>query len=155
VHGHVLASNGPNKRRSMRLEFCTLCDLFLENRIDKQFTSCCAPSCRIIIPEHAEVANAVGAAIPSIAGVVDTLLPAASGTERQAQIQAAVQQAVAAAVAAGVYCSRPTQCPFLISPVFFWRGEGGCLMRCLKVNILSSACVEQVLPAQTKSCLTQ
>lgn len=56
---------------------------------------------RIITPEHAEVANAVGAAIPSVAGVVDTLLPAASGAERQTQIQAAVQQAVAAAVAAG------------------------------------------------------
>lgn len=80
---------------------------------------------RIIIPEHAEVANAVGAAIPSVAGVVDTLLPAASGTERQAQIQAAVQQAVAAAVAAGVYLCQPTQCLLLLSTVFLWQGQGG------------------------------
>lgn len=54
----------------------------------------------IIRPEHADVANAVGAAIPQVAGTVDTLLHLTEAT-RQQQLAAVVQQATAAAVAAG------------------------------------------------------
>lgn len=55
---------------------------------------------QIIRPDHAAVANAVGAAIPQVAGTVDTLLHLTDAT-RQQLLAAAVHQATAAAVAAG------------------------------------------------------
>ncbi|MEO3794522.1 hydantoinase/oxoprolinase family protein [Nonomuraea sp. B10E15] len=54
---------------------------------------------RVIRPEHAEVANAVGAAIALASGRVDTILPA--GDSRPEAIERAKEEAVARAVAAG------------------------------------------------------
>ncbi|UBU11643.1 hydantoinase/oxoprolinase N-terminal domain-containing protein [Nonomuraea gerenzanensis] len=54
---------------------------------------------RVIRPEHAEVANAVGAAIALASGRVDTILPA--GDSRSAAIDGAKEEARARAVAAG------------------------------------------------------
>ncbi|MEV0232646.1 hydantoinase/oxoprolinase family protein [Nonomuraea sp. NPDC050786] len=54
---------------------------------------------RVIRPEHAEVANAVGAAIALASGRVDTILPA--GDSRSAAIERAKEEAAARAVAAG------------------------------------------------------
>ncbi|TDD24321.1 hydantoinase/oxoprolinase N-terminal domain-containing protein [Nonomuraea diastatica] len=54
---------------------------------------------RVIRPEHAEVANAVGAAIALASGRVDTILPA--GDSRPQAIERAKEEAVARAVAAG------------------------------------------------------
>ncbi|MGW3348164.1 hydantoinase/oxoprolinase N-terminal domain-containing protein [Nonomuraea rubra] len=54
---------------------------------------------RVIRPEHAEVANAVGAAIALASGRVDTILPA--GDSRAAAIESAKEEARARAVAAG------------------------------------------------------
>ncbi|WP_246090497.1 hydantoinase/oxoprolinase family protein [Nonomuraea deserti] len=54
---------------------------------------------RVIRPEHAEVANAVGAAIALASGRVDTILPA--GDSRPKAIERAKAEAVARAVAAG------------------------------------------------------
>ncbi|MFC7101267.1 hypothetical protein ACFQ0B_23645 [Nonomuraea thailandensis] len=53
----------------------------------------------MIRPEHAEVANAVGAAIALASGRVDTILPA--GDSRAAAIESAKEEARARAVAAG------------------------------------------------------
>ncbi|WP_043630370.1 hydantoinase/oxoprolinase N-terminal domain-containing protein [Nonomuraea candida] len=53
----------------------------------------------VIRPEHAEVANAVGAAIALASGRVDTILPAGDG--RSAAIEGAKEEARARAVAAG------------------------------------------------------
>ncbi|WP_433433150.1 hydantoinase/oxoprolinase family protein [Nonomuraea sp. CA-141351] len=54
---------------------------------------------RVIRPEHAEVANAVGAAIALASGRVDTILPA--GDSRSEAIERAKEEAAARAVAAG------------------------------------------------------
>ncbi|MFC4008192.1 hydantoinase/oxoprolinase N-terminal domain-containing protein [Nonomuraea purpurea] len=54
---------------------------------------------RVIRPEHAEVANAVGAAIALASGRVDTILPA--GDSRSEAIEKAKEEAAARAVAAG------------------------------------------------------
>ncbi|PZG17183.1 hydantoinase/oxoprolinase N-terminal domain-containing protein [Nonomuraea aridisoli] len=54
---------------------------------------------RVIRPEHAEVANAVGAAIALASGRVDTILPA--GETRTDAIERAKEEARARAVAAG------------------------------------------------------
>ncbi|MFD1536751.1 hydantoinase/oxoprolinase N-terminal domain-containing protein [Nonomuraea guangzhouensis] len=54
---------------------------------------------RVIRPEHAEVANAVGAAIALASGRVDTILPA--GESRSKAIERAKEEAAARAVAAG------------------------------------------------------
>ncbi|MFB4276942.1 MULTISPECIES: hydantoinase/oxoprolinase N-terminal domain-containing protein [unclassified Nonomuraea] len=54
---------------------------------------------RVIRPEHAEVANAVGAAIALASGRVDTILPA--GESRSQAIESAKEEARARAVAAG------------------------------------------------------
>ncbi|GAA2213357.1 hydantoinase/oxoprolinase N-terminal domain-containing protein [Nonomuraea monospora] len=54
---------------------------------------------RVIRPEHAEVANAVGAAIALASGRIDTILPA--GDSRSAAIESAKEEARARAVAAG------------------------------------------------------
>ncbi|SDM27055.1 hydantoinase/oxoprolinase N-terminal domain-containing protein [Nonomuraea jiangxiensis] len=54
---------------------------------------------RVIRPEHAEVANAVGAAIALASGRVDTILPA--GDSRSEAIERAKEEAVGRAVAAG------------------------------------------------------
>lgn len=54
---------------------------------------------RVIRPEHAEVANAVGAAIALASGRVDTILPA--GDSRSDAIEGAKEEARARAVAAG------------------------------------------------------
>ncbi|MEV0615205.1 hydantoinase/oxoprolinase family protein [Nonomuraea sp. NPDC050404] len=54
---------------------------------------------QVIRPEHAEVANAVGAAIALASGRVDTILPAGDG--RSAAIESAKEEARARAVAAG------------------------------------------------------
>jgi N-methylhydantoinase A/oxoprolinase/acetone carboxylase beta subunit len=54
---------------------------------------------RVIRPEHAEVANAVGAAIALASGRVDTILPA--GDSRSKAIEGAKEEARARAVAAG------------------------------------------------------
>ncbi|NJP90460.1 hydantoinase/oxoprolinase family protein [Nonomuraea sp. FMUSA5-5] len=54
---------------------------------------------RVIRPEHAEVANAVGAAIALASGRVDTILPA--GDSRADAIESAKEEARARAVAAG------------------------------------------------------
>ncbi|TDE57380.1 hydantoinase/oxoprolinase family protein [Nonomuraea mesophila] len=54
---------------------------------------------RVIRPEHAEVANAVGAAIALASGRVDTILPA--GDSRLKAIERAKEEAAARAVAAG------------------------------------------------------
>ncbi|MEO3873968.1 hydantoinase/oxoprolinase family protein [Nonomuraea sp. B12E4] len=54
---------------------------------------------RVIRPEHAEVANAVGAAIALASGRVDTILPA--GDNRSEAIERAKEEAVGRAVAAG------------------------------------------------------
>jgi N-methylhydantoinase A/oxoprolinase/acetone carboxylase beta subunit len=54
---------------------------------------------RVIRPEHAEVANAVGAAIALASGRVDTILPA--GDSRAQAIEKAKEEAAARAVAAG------------------------------------------------------
>ncbi|MFG1700580.1 hydantoinase/oxoprolinase N-terminal domain-containing protein [Nonomuraea sp. NPDC049309] len=54
---------------------------------------------RVIRPEHAEVANAVGAAIALASGRVDTILPA--GESRAQAIESAEEEARARAVAAG------------------------------------------------------
>ncbi|MCF6474593.1 hydantoinase/oxoprolinase family protein [Nonomuraea sp. MG754425] len=54
---------------------------------------------RVIRPEHAEVANAVGAAIALASGRVDTILPA--GESRTEAIESAKEEARARAVAAG------------------------------------------------------
>jgi N-methylhydantoinase A/oxoprolinase/acetone carboxylase beta subunit len=54
---------------------------------------------RVIRPEHAEVANAVGAAIALASGRVDTILPA--GDSRSDAIERAKEEAAARAVAAG------------------------------------------------------
>ncbi|MEV4800810.1 hydantoinase/oxoprolinase family protein [Nonomuraea sp. NPDC049421] len=54
---------------------------------------------RVIRPEHAEVANAVGAAIALASGRVDTILPA--GESRTQAIESAEEEARARAVAAG------------------------------------------------------
>ncbi|MEV0387867.1 hydantoinase/oxoprolinase family protein [Nonomuraea sp. NPDC050643] len=54
---------------------------------------------RVIRPEHAEVANAVGAAIALASGRVDTILPA--GDNRSEAIERAKEEARARAVAAG------------------------------------------------------
>ncbi|MEV5325227.1 hydantoinase/oxoprolinase family protein [Nonomuraea sp. N2-4H] len=54
---------------------------------------------RVIRPEHAEVANAVGAAIALASGRVDTILPA--GESRAQAIESAKEEAQARAVAAG------------------------------------------------------
>ncbi|MFI6598247.1 hydantoinase/oxoprolinase N-terminal domain-containing protein [Nonomuraea sp. NPDC050536] len=53
----------------------------------------------VIRPEHAEVANAVGAAIALASGRVDTILPA--GETRSKAIERAKEEAAARAVAAG------------------------------------------------------
>ncbi|WP_188191871.1 hydantoinase/oxoprolinase N-terminal domain-containing protein [Nonomuraea sp. SYSU D8015] len=53
----------------------------------------------VIRPEHAEVANAVGAAIALASGRVDTILPA--GDSRSEAIERAKEEAAARAVAAG------------------------------------------------------
>ncbi|MGW5160343.1 hydantoinase/oxoprolinase N-terminal domain-containing protein [Nonomuraea wenchangensis] len=53
----------------------------------------------LIRPEHAEVANAVGAAIALASGRVDTILPA--GDSRSKAIERAKEEAAARAVAAG------------------------------------------------------
>ncbi|MGI5287672.1 hydantoinase/oxoprolinase N-terminal domain-containing protein [Nonomuraea polychroma] len=53
----------------------------------------------VIRPEHAEVANAVGAAIALASGRVDTILPA--GDSRSEAIEKAKEEAAARAVAAG------------------------------------------------------
>jgi N-methylhydantoinase A/oxoprolinase/acetone carboxylase beta subunit len=53
----------------------------------------------VIRPEHAEVANAVGAAIALASGRVDTILPAGDG--RSDAIERAKEEAAARAVAAG------------------------------------------------------
>ncbi|MCK2212458.1 hydantoinase/oxoprolinase family protein [Actinomadura sp. ATCC 31491] len=53
----------------------------------------------VIRPEHAEVANAVGAAIALASGRVDTILPA--GDSRSKAIERAKEEAAARAVAAG------------------------------------------------------
>ncbi|MGW0805603.1 hydantoinase/oxoprolinase N-terminal domain-containing protein [Nonomuraea sp. NPDC002799] len=58
---------------------------------------------RVIRPEHAEVANAVGAAIALAGGRVDTILPA--GDNRSEAIERAKVEAVARAVAAGADAS--------------------------------------------------
>ncbi|MEU0570566.1 hydantoinase/oxoprolinase family protein [Nonomuraea sp. NPDC005983] len=54
---------------------------------------------RVIRPEHAEVANAVGAAIALASGRVDTILPA--GETRSEAIERVKEEAAARAVAAG------------------------------------------------------
>jgi N-methylhydantoinase A/oxoprolinase/acetone carboxylase beta subunit len=54
---------------------------------------------RVIRPEHAEVANAVGAAIALASGRVDTILPA--GESRSKAIERVKEEAAARAVAAG------------------------------------------------------
>ncbi|AQZ69415.1 N-methylhydantoinase (ATP-hydrolyzing) [[Actinomadura] parvosata subsp. kistnae] len=54
---------------------------------------------RVIRPEHADVANAVGAAIALASGRVDTILPA--GDSRADAIESAKEEARARAVAAG------------------------------------------------------
>ncbi|MFG3442243.1 hydantoinase/oxoprolinase N-terminal domain-containing protein [Nonomuraea sp. NPDC047897] len=54
---------------------------------------------RVVRPEHAEVANAVGAAIALASGRVDTILPA--GESRSKAIERAKEEAAARAVAAG------------------------------------------------------
>jgi N-methylhydantoinase A/oxoprolinase/acetone carboxylase beta subunit len=54
---------------------------------------------RVIRPEHAEVANAVGAAIALASGRVDTILPA--GESRSEAIERVKEEAAARAVAAG------------------------------------------------------
>ncbi|MEV4471187.1 hydantoinase/oxoprolinase family protein [Nonomuraea sp. NPDC049504] len=54
---------------------------------------------RVIRPEHAEVANAVGAAIALASGRVDTILPA--GESRTQAIESAKEEARTRAVAAG------------------------------------------------------
>ncbi|MEV4565514.1 hydantoinase/oxoprolinase family protein [Nonomuraea sp. NPDC049419] len=54
---------------------------------------------RVMRPEHAEVANAVGAAIALASGRVDTILPA--GESRTQAIESAKEEARARAVAAG------------------------------------------------------
>ncbi|MGV9380061.1 hydantoinase/oxoprolinase N-terminal domain-containing protein [Nonomuraea sp. NPDC003707] len=54
---------------------------------------------RVVRPEHAEVANAVGAAIALASGRVDTILPA--GDSRSKAIERAKEEAAARAVAAG------------------------------------------------------
>ncbi|MEU6711543.1 hydantoinase/oxoprolinase family protein [Nonomuraea sp. NPDC046802] len=54
---------------------------------------------RVIRPEHAEVANAVGAAIALASGRVDTILPA--GDSRSEAIERAKEEAARRAVAAG------------------------------------------------------
>jgi N-methylhydantoinase A/oxoprolinase/acetone carboxylase beta subunit len=54
---------------------------------------------RVIRPEHAEVANAVGAAIALASGRVDTIMPA--GENRTEAIERVRQEATARAVAAG------------------------------------------------------
>ncbi|TMR10894.1 hydantoinase/oxoprolinase family protein [Nonomuraea turkmeniaca] len=59
---------------------------------------------RVIRPEHAEVANAVGAAIALASGRVDTILPA--GDSRSEAIERAKEEAAARAVAAGADPSR-------------------------------------------------
>ncbi|MEW9551242.1 hydantoinase/oxoprolinase N-terminal domain-containing protein [Nonomuraea sp. NPDC050783] len=53
----------------------------------------------VVRPEHAEVANAVGAAIALASGRVDTILPA--GDSRSKAIERAKEEAAARAVAAG------------------------------------------------------
>jgi hypothetical protein len=53
----------------------------------------------VIRPEHAEVANAVGAAIALASGRVDTILPA--GESRAKAIERVKEEAAARAVAAG------------------------------------------------------
>ncbi|MEU8245920.1 hydantoinase/oxoprolinase family protein [Nonomuraea sp. NPDC048916] len=54
---------------------------------------------RVIRPEHAEVANAVGAAIALASGRIDTILPA--GESRSKAIERVKEEAAARAVAAG------------------------------------------------------
>ncbi|KAB8193812.1 hydantoinase/oxoprolinase family protein [Nonomuraea phyllanthi] len=54
---------------------------------------------RVVRPEHAEVANAVGAAIALASGRVDTILP--TGDSRTDAIERAKEEAAARAVAAG------------------------------------------------------
>ncbi|WP_180903523.1 hydantoinase/oxoprolinase N-terminal domain-containing protein [Nonomuraea indica] len=54
---------------------------------------------RVVRPDHAEVANAVGAAIALASGRVDTILPA--GESRSKAIERAKEEAAARAVAAG------------------------------------------------------
>jgi hypothetical protein len=54
---------------------------------------------RVIRPEHAAVANAVGAAIALASGRVDTIMPA--GESRSKAIERVKEEAVARAVAAG------------------------------------------------------
>jgi N-methylhydantoinase A/oxoprolinase/acetone carboxylase beta subunit len=53
----------------------------------------------VVRPEHAEVANAVGAAIALASGRVDTILPA--GADRSQAVERAKEEAAARAVAAG------------------------------------------------------
>jgi hypothetical protein len=56
----------------------------------------------VIRPEHAEVANAVGAAIALASGRIETIVPAVSvGNGRATLIDKAKEEAAARAVAAG------------------------------------------------------
>jgi hypothetical protein len=101
-------------------------------------------------PQHGDVAYAVGAAIPQVAGVVDTLLLLLDKATRQQQLDAVVQQAIAAAVEAGAQLSSCKVVEVDEVPVAY--GSAGATR--VHVKVAGDLQLEQAVPGVAKMCVS-